>query len=141
MRSLLVLVLSAALFACDYSNSSDDAMLDITVSRASAETNSQFSVRLRNSSQQPLFLTACGDLVILEVERQMRDGWKPHQSRGKPCLAIFSGLPQKVDVGEAVSSTLTIRDVGIYRLRVHFAVERNENYQNVVSESFQVMKP
>lgn len=70
-----------------------------------------------NVSRDSIFLSRCGDSIVVGIDRANGDGsW--FQSSGESCLPIFSTVPLPLGPGERAETARVFGENGTYRIRV-----------------------
>lgn len=90
-----------------------------------------------NLGEKPVYVARCGDRVMAAVERWEATEWV--QFSGDGCYAVYNMALLAISAGERREDTRSIRERGVYRLRLGSAPEANQQPGwNLVSNVFEI---
>ena len=93
------------------------------------------SFSVTNIASRTYYLAACDDRPAAELDRRQEGRWAPYSST--VCIAILSSVPIPIRPGERLQSAWTIREAGVYRVRVGVSISQGEPSEwSEVSNSF-----
>ncbi len=125
-RSLATLGLAAVLGACTEATGGVEDTVQVLVSKVETilpEGAPVISYRLENRGGRPIFVVACGELLVAEIEQRRTSGsaWIPAEA-AVGCPADLLYLAVAVDERTSGKGSITAPGAGTYRLVVRYRV-------------------